>query len=1070
MTKLKNKHPSPPTSAFQAIFEESPVSTQIFSSDGTLIAVNKAWEELVGVTLKDIKRYNILEDKQLIKLKVMPHIKKAFNGQSASIPPARYVADSTIKELSNSEYRWTRSLIYPVKNDKGQIINVVLQHEDMTESKRKEQDAKVHLRVLESMVEGVNVSDEDGVMIYTNPAEDAMFGYKRGELLGQHVMSLNAYPPKENKRIVDEVIQQLLKKGHWSGEWSNKKKDGTAFTTSSRITSIELNGKKHWVCVQEDITDRKKAEERQKFLEKVGEKIGASLKDMITLKDIAQLAIPFLADYCRIAVLNKNNEIDEITVNHNEPAKITLAEDLYKYYKNRPEMTHGVQRILQSGKSEMIGVVDEKVLASVKGNPQLIKTIKQIGLKSYMGVPLIARGKAIGAMTFSSIQDNRYYTAEDLKFAEELAHRIALALENTKLFKEAQNEIRDRKNAENKLLESTEQYKRLIDLSPMPMAVHTAGTIVYTNEAAVKLIGAKSSKELIGQHIMQFIHPDYQKLVKERVEEIYKEKKRHTDLIEEKFIRLDGSVIEVEIASLYIEYEGKPAIQVIIRDITESKKAEEALRKSELRFRTLIEQSTDATQLINTKGETLYISESIKNVLGYTSQELLGKKVAPFIHPEDLPFFTQKLERLIKNPNKRVSLQFRVKHKDGSWAWIETTGANHLNTPNINAIVGNFRNITKRKEYEEELRYQKTLLEAQREVAPEGVLVVSSNGRMVSYNNRFVKMWHFSEDLMAHGTDDLALQEASRQLADPETFMQLVREAYKSHRTTFDRLLFKDGRVFDRSGSPVIGDDGTDYGYVWFFQDVTERVRLEQQKDEFLGIASHELKTPVTSLKAFGQVLQNRFAKAGDEKSVLLLGKMDAQINKLTYLIQDLLDISKIEGGRLQFHNDYFYFDELIDEIVEEVQRTTDKHQLIREGKTGKTICGDKDRIGQVITNFLTNAIKYSPHSEKILIHSSVDKKELTLCVEDFGVGIPQGNIPHIFKRFYRVKGKSHDTVPGMGLGLYISSEIITRQGGHIWAESKIGKGSRFCFALPIKDGKKKQQRNTLVREEMKHG
>ena len=229
--------------------------------------------------------------------------------------------------------------------------------------------------------------------------------------------------------------------------------------------------------------------------------------------------------------------------------------------------------------------------------------------------------------------------------------------------------------------------------------------------------------------------------------------------------------------------------------------------------------------------------------------------------------------------------------------------------------------------------------------------------------------------------------------------------------------------------------------------DIDDQKKLEQQKDEFMGIVSHELKTPVTSIKAFTQVLQRRFAQAGDEKSAALLGKMDAQLNKLTTLIGDLLDVTKIEGGQLQLNEDFFSFDVLVDEAVEGIQRTTQKHRLEIEGTSGKTVYGDKDRIEQVMINFLINAIKYAPHSDKIIIKSQAEQDHVTFCVQDFGPGIPQERQQQIFERFYRVSG--NETVPGIGLGLYISAEIIRRQKGTIWVESEPGKGSTFCFRLP---------------------
>ncbi len=266
--------------------------------------------------------------------------------------------------------------------------------------------------------------------------------------------------------------------------------------------------------------------------------------------------------------------------------------------------------------------------------------------------------------------------------------------------------------------------------------------------------------------------------------------------------------------------------------------------------------------------------------------------------------------------------------------------------------------------------------------------------------------------------------------------------------------------VFDRNGKIILVAGST--------RDITNRKQLESQKDEFMGIVSHELKTPVTSIKAFTQVLQNRFAQAGDERSSALLGKMDAQINKLTALIADLLDVTKIEGGQLQFNEDYFSFDELVAEIVEEIQRTTNKHAIEKIGFTNKTVFGDTYRIGQVMINMLTNAMKYSPDADRIIVKTMGDNQHVTLCVQDFGVGIPEERQQQIFERFYRVSG--NDTIPGIGLGLYISAEIIRRQGGTIWVESEQGKGSTFCFSLPVREQKINQQGHITVGEKMHHG
>jgi PAS domain S-box-containing protein len=254
------------------------------------------------------------------------------------------------------------------------------------------------------------------------------------------------------------------------------------------------------------------------------------------------------------------------------------------------------------------------------------------------------------------------------------------------------------------------------------------------------------------------------------------------------------------------------------------------------------------------------------------------------------------------------------------------------------------------------------------------------------------------------------------------------------------------------------------------YRDVTERKDHERQKEEFIGIVSHELKTPVTSIKGYAQVLQSRLSKEGNAKAVEFLQKMDAQLNKLTSLIGDLLDSTKLEGGRLQFHEGFYDFNELVFDIVDEMQQTTIMHTLITNLAPTKTINGDRDRIGQVITNFISNAIKYSPHSKEIIVTSIVDKNTVTLSVQDFGHGITKEKQGKVFDRFFRVSGKNQDTFAGLGLGLYIAAEIVKRHGGRIWVKSKENVGSTFYFMLPIKkSGKTMQQTNTLVEEEIKH-
>ena len=222
------------------------------------------------------------------------------------------------------------------------------------------------------------------------------------------------------------------------------------------------------------------------------------------------------------------------------------------------------------------------------------------------------------------------------------------------------------------------------------------------------------------------------------------------------------------------------------------------------------------------------------------------------------------------------------------------------------------------------------------------------------------------------------------------------------------------------------------------------------KKDEFISIASHELKTPVTSIKGYVQLLRYNFEQEGNTLAADMLGKVDTQINKLTSLIGDLLDVKKMENGQLQYHQELFDFNELVSEIIEETQRVIINHAIKSNLAETKMIYGDRNKIGQVITNFIDNAAKYSPGKSDVIVSSKITGQSISLSVQDFGIGIPADQQSKVFERFFRVNGEKENTYAGLGLGLYISSEIVKRHGGSLQVTSEPGKGSVFSFELPF--------------------
>lgn len=223
---------------------------------------------------------------------------------------------------------------------------------------------------------------------------------------------------------------------------------------------------------------------------------------------------------------------------------------------------------------------------------------------------------------------------------------------------------------------------------------------------------------------------------------------------------------------------------------------------------------------------------------------------------------------------------------------------------------------------------------------------------------------------------------------------------------------------------------------------------LNAKKDEFIGLASHELKTPVTSINGYLQIIERGLPENDRNKS--FINKTLVQVNKLTTLISDLLDVSKIQTGKLPFSYTEFDLVPVLIDVSEMMQQNSITHQIeLHYNKKPIVIKADQQRIEQVLINLITNAVKYSPGGDKVIITTELADKKVKVSVQDFGIGIDKDQHSRIFSRFYRVENLAAH-MSGLGIGLYISHEIIERHKGKMWVDSELGKGSTFIFELPV--------------------
>lgn len=334
-----------------------------------------------------------------------------------------------------------------------------------------------------------------------------------------------------------------------------------------------------------------------------------------------------------------------------------------------------------------------------------------------------------------------------------------------------------------------------------------------------------------------------------------------------------------------------------------------------------------------------------------------------------------------------------------------------------------------------------------------GILKVNLSRDIIFSNEQFAKRLGYSiRELTSMTLDDIIAEEDLER--DKALFGRLIAEgkAYEIEK----RMKRKDGSLVwvNNQIAPLFNNKGQPQAAVDISADVSRQKAMEAQKDEFISIASHELKTPLTSIKAYGQMLEEIFEAGSDAPNYGFIKKMNVQIDRLTDLVYSLLDTTRISGGQLALQPEFFDLNVLITQQVKEMQRMAPKHRIIFRASELSPVFADRDRISQVLSNLISNGIKYSPKGGDIVITAKPKEGQLKVRIRDLGIGISAEKQKDIFERFFRISNEATRSISGIGLGLYIATEIIQKHGGVLGVESKPGMGSTFYFTLPYSDNK----------------
>ena len=581
------------------------------------------------------------------------------------------------------------------------------------------------------------------------------------------------------------------------------------------------------------------------------------------------------------------------------------------------------------------------------------------------------------------------------------------------------------------------------------------GTITSWNRGAQRLYGY-SAEETIGRPISMLVPPDRA----DEVSKILQALRRGEGLEHFETVRMskDGNIIDVSLTISPVKDSGDNIVgaSTIARDITERKSAEERLRHAEEKYRGIFENAVEGIFRTLPDGRLVEGNPAMGRMLGYGSPE----EMRSVVHDVGKQLWVDPAERarFLRAARERDTVsgyEARMRRKDGSAIWV-SMNSRAIKDPDgrVVALEGTLEDVTERKQAEEALRNQLELNEAITSSLGTGIFALDLEGRVTFANLAAERVlgWTREEVVGKDVREIVRPRRADGSAALPEADQPLaaalgVGEDIRENGGFFTR---KDGKtipvVFRLA--PIVKDRRRAEAVI-AFRDVTDLEDAEKMKRDFVSVVSHELRTPLTSIKGYLEALIEEEAGPLNEEQREYAEISYRNARRLEMLVGDLLMLSRLDSGRLEFAAQRFEIEPPLRQVAEELQPIAQSKGLrvLLGVEAGLAVVGDRLRIAQVVTNLASNAIKFSSPGREVNIRAHRSGEEVVVEVADQGVGIPASELPRLTERFFRAS--TAEGIQGTGLGLAITKEIVERHGGRLEVESEEGAGSAFRIVLP---------------------
>ena len=905
---------------------------------------------------------------------------------------------------------------------------------DITQCKQTEEalrESEWKYRALfENLNDAVFLADaETGYIIDTNKQGEVLLGHTRAEVIGMHQREL--HPPG----AANEYRQRFathVQKGHaadFDGEVIRK--DGSIVPVNISATPVTIGGKQLILGLFRDITERKRMEEK---LQKSEERYRSLSDDVLDSSAVGMFI---------------------------------LDPDFKIVWVNR-----ALERYFDLRRNDVIG----------KDKRQLIrKRIKY----------LFEDPESFADRVFATYNNNTYIENfqchvlpngnREERWLEHWSQPIRSGLYAGGRI-EHYTDITERKQAEEKITELSSAVSQSIDGMAMG---DLEPKLTYVNDAFAGMHGY-SPEEMIGMKVTNLHNEEQMEEFERGINQL---KEQGSWIGEIGHVKKDGTAFPTYMSvTLLFGHDGSPTgILAIARDITERKQAEAKLKSSEERLKILFEFAPDAYYLNDLKGNFIDGNKAAEEITGYTKEELIGKSFLKLklLSPRQIPKAAALLAKNVLGQATGPD-EFTLNREDGSQVPVEIRTFPVIIESKI-LVLGIARDITERKQAEETLRIKESAIAS----SINGIAIADLDGNVTYVNPAFLKMWGYDEKEIL-GKSAVTFWQTAEQAVE-------VMQAAMHRGDWIGELAArrKDGSLFDvqLSASVVRDKAGKPIYRLGSFVDITQRKRLEreiqnkneqleaqneelqsqseeliaqqqelleksreletasQAKSEFLAHMSHELRTPLNVIIGFSELMMDEIPGKINAEQRQCFDDILSSSKHLLNLINDVLDLSRVESGKLKLQPTDIALTELTQTLtrtIKPILRPKKQSLNIEVAKGLPMVHADEAKLTQVFFNLLSNASKFTPNRGKLKVEAVRTGDWCQVSVIDNGIGIKKEEQKRIFEAFSQAGDSLSREKGGTGLGLTVAKQIVEKHGGQIWVESEYGEGSRFIFTLPL--------------------